>query len=88
MIIVGIFCEHDACAAVFDDYRMISAVAQERMSRIKGDGHGHPGAAVDECLAAANLSRSDVEVVAMTLGSTPRVTFVRARAIQRKTARS
>ena len=71
MIIVGIFCEHDACAAVFDDYRMISAVAQERMSRIKGDGHGHPGAAVDECLAAANLSRSDVEVVAMTLGFYP-----------------
>ena len=68
MILIGIFNDHDACAAVFDDYRMISARAQERMSRIKDDGFSFPAAAVDECLAAANLSRSDVDVVAMSLG--------------------
>lgn len=29
---------HDACAALFDDYTMVAAVAQERMTRRKSDG--------------------------------------------------
>ena len=30
MRILGIYIQHDACAAVFDDYRLIAAVAQEQ----------------------------------------------------------
>ena len=33
MIILGVFNGHDAGAALFDEYRMISAVALERVTR-------------------------------------------------------
>ena len=67
MIILSIFTGHDAGAALFDDYRMIAAVALERMTRVKGDGNRFPGEAVDECLAAAGIGRHDVEVVAASM---------------------
>ena len=65
MIILGIFTGHDAGAALFDDYRMLAAVALERMTRIKCDGNRFPEEAVAECLAAAGLSRSAVDVLVM-----------------------
>lgn len=67
MIILGVFHGHDAGAALFDDYKMVSAVALERMTRNKGDGERFPDEAVDECLEAAGLSRRDVDVVATSL---------------------
>lgn len=48
MIILGVYNDHDAGAALFDDYRMVSAVALERVTRIKGDGVRFPSEAVDE----------------------------------------
>ncbi|GAB1715578.1 MAG: Carbamoyltransferase [Nitrobacter sp.] len=69
MIIVGIFAGHDAGAALFDDYRMVAAVALERMTRIKGDGDRFPDEAIDECLAVASLDRSDVDVLVLPYGS-------------------
>lgn len=71
MIILGVYNGHDAGAALFDDYRMVSAVALERVTRLKGDGGRFPHEAVDECLAAAGIGRRDVEVVAMSLGDYP-----------------
>lgn len=65
MIILGIFTGHDAGAALFDDYRMIAAVALERMTRIKCDGNRFPDEAVEECLATDGLSRGDVDVLVM-----------------------
>ena len=70
MIILGIYHSHDAGAALYDDYRLIAAVAQERATRIKSDGGRFPTEAVAECLAQAGLSLSDVEIVAL-----PRVNF-------------
>lgn len=75
MIILGIYHSHDACAALFDDYRMVAAVAQERLTRIKGDGFRFPDEAVDECLAVAGLSRSDVDVVALPRTEYPKSYF-------------
>ncbi len=72
MIILGIHPGyHDACAALFDDYTMVAAVAQERMTRRKSDGGSIPGEAIDECLEIAGLSRADVDVVAMGRGVLP-----------------
>lgn len=65
MIVLGIFNGHDAGAALFDDYRMVAAVALERMTRKKGDGHRFPDEAVDECLAVAGITRADVDVLAL-----------------------
>jgi carbamoyltransferase len=70
VIILGIYHSHDAGAALYDDYRLIAAVAQERATRIKSDGGRFPTEAVAECLAQAGLSLSDVEIVAL-----PRVNF-------------
>lgn len=33
MIILGVYESHDAGAALYDDYRLIAAIAQERITR-------------------------------------------------------
>lgn len=64
MMILGVHNgRHDAGAALFDDYRMISAVALERMTRRKNDGRRFPDEAVEECLAVAGIRRKDIDVV-------------------------
>jgi carbamoyltransferase len=68
MIILGVHTgRHDAGAALFDDYRMIAAVALERMTRFKNDGNRFPDEAVDECLAIAGIGRKDVDIVVTSL---------------------
>ncbi|MCH9808846.1 MAG: hypothetical protein K0U74_14050 [Alphaproteobacteria bacterium] len=66
MIILGIYHSHDACAALYDDYKLLAAVALERPSRKKGDGHRWPAEAVSECLAQAGLKPEDVDVVSLS----------------------
>lgn len=64
MIILGLHTGgHDGTAAVFDDYRLLSAVQLERLTRRKGDGKGMPEPAIDEALDIAGLKRTDVDVV-------------------------
>jgi len=67
MLILGIHSGfHDGCAAVFEDYRMLSAVALERLTRVKIDGGRIPDEAIDECLAIAGRTRSEVDAVALS----------------------
>jgi carbamoyltransferase len=54
---------HDASAAVFDDYRLLAAVDEERLTRRKGSGDGVPWLAIDEVLRIAGWSRSDVDAI-------------------------
>ncbi|MGO9700125.1 MAG: hypothetical protein ACLPX7_12800 [Xanthobacteraceae bacterium] len=44
---------HDASAAAFDDYRLLAAVEEERLTRVKGSGDGVSWLAVDEVLGIA-----------------------------------
>ena len=62
---------HEAAAAVFDGYRLIAAVSEERLNRIKGWGDAIPWLAVDEVLRIAGWSRHDVDAIAMTRGYFP-----------------
>jgi carbamoyltransferase len=62
---------HDACAALHEDYRLVAAVAQERLTRRKIDGGRIPTEAIDECLAIAGINRSDVDAVALGRGAFP-----------------
>jgi carbamoyltransferase len=59
--------EHDASACLFADYRLVSAVSLERLTRTKNAGVSPeaelPLAAVDECLRIAGIGRADVDVV-------------------------
>jgi carbamoyltransferase len=62
---------HDSSAAVFDDYAMIAAVAEERLTRVKGSGESVPWLAIDEVLRVAGWSRRDVDAIALTRGFHP-----------------
>ncbi len=65
-LILGIHTgNHDSAACLFEDYELLAAVAQERLTRSKGDGGRVPVEAMDECLTIAGRSRADVEVVAL-----------------------
>jgi len=53
MLILGINSgSHDACACLFEEYRMLAAVPLERVTRKKGDGGRIPV----EAMRTANLS--------------------------------
>lgn len=72
MIILGVYNSHDACATLFDDYRLIAAVALERPSRVKSDGYRWPAEAVAECVAQAGLKPSQIQIVALSRAGYPR----------------
>jgi carbamoyltransferase len=57
---------HDSAAAVFDDYRLVAAVQEERLTRHKGSGDGVPWLAIDEVLRIAGWTRRDVDAIAST----------------------
>ena len=64
MLILGLSpTSHDATACLFDDYRLLAAVSQERLTRRKSDGGSVPREAIDECLAIAGLRRDQVDAV-------------------------
>ncbi len=75
MRILGIYIQHDACAAIYDDYKLIAAVAQERPTRRKGDGGRFPTEAARECLEQAGLKLSDVDVVCLPRTRFPKEYF-------------
>lgn len=79
MFILGIYHSHDSCAALFEDYRLVASIAQERPTRIKGDGGRFPEEAVAECLAQAGITADQVDVVALPRVDYPR-RFYRKRA--------
>ncbi len=58
---------HDSSAALFDDYRVVAAVAEERMNRVKGSG-GFPEQSIAEVLRIARIERREVDVVVCTRG--------------------
>lgn len=62
---------HDSAAALFDEYRLLAAVQQERLTRRKGDGNGVPHGCIDACLAIARLARGDIDAVVITRGALP-----------------
>ncbi|MCW8905838.1 MAG: hypothetical protein OQL28_01190 [Sedimenticola sp.] len=83
---------HDSAAALFNDYELLAAVHQERLSRVKCDG-GFPDLAIEHVLEVAGVRRDQLEVVVLSRGSYPTVYldygwFDRFRfAIQRKKGR-
>ncbi|HZT89562.1 MAG TPA: carbamoyltransferase C-terminal domain-containing protein [Stellaceae bacterium] len=56
---------HDSSAALFDDYTLLAAVAEERLNRIKGSG-GFPERSLAEVLRVAGVARRDVDVLVCT----------------------
>jgi carbamoyltransferase len=72
MLILGLFSGyHDANACLFDDYRMVAAVALERLTRRKIDGGRVPVEAMDECLAIAGVEARHVDALVLGRGPFP-----------------
>lgn len=57
---------HDCSAAALDDYRLVAAVEEERLTRIKGSGAGVSWVSIDEVLRIAGWARRDVDVLVST----------------------
>jgi carbamoyltransferase len=62
---------HDASTAAFDDYRLVAAVSEERLTRQKGYGQSVPWLGIDEVLRIAGWTRRDVDAIALTRGFHP-----------------
>ncbi len=62
---------HDASAAVFEDYRLVAAVQEERLRREKGWGGNVPWLAIDETLRIAGWTRRDVDAITQVRGGYP-----------------
>lgn len=72
MLILGIYSGyHDACAALFEDYRMVSAVALERLTRRKIDGGRVPAEAIAESLAIAGRTAREVDAIVLGRAAFP-----------------
>ena len=71
MFILGVNTGHDACAVLYEDYRLVAAVPLERMTREKSDGYRYPREAVDEVLQIAGISPGKVGAVALGRTSFP-----------------
>ena len=70
MIVLGIADNHDAGAAVVVDGRLVSAVNQERIDRVKHSG-AFPWGAIDEALRIAGVMERDVDRIVVGTSFTP-----------------
>jgi carbamoyltransferase len=63
MVILGVSDSHEAHACIVKDGKIIAAMAEERLTRLKSDV-GYPKQAIDAVLRIAKLTSIDIDVVA------------------------
>lgn len=76
-ITLGLQTGHESSAAIFDNGRLIAAVSDERLSRIKNDGGRLSDLATDEVLRLAGHGRAEVDVLALLYTFFPEEYFLR-----------
>ncbi len=74
---LGIQTGHESSAAIFEGTRVIAAISDERLSRIKNDGGKLGDLAIDAVLEIAGKGRSDVERLALLYTFFPEDYFIR-----------
>ena len=70
-LVLGICSSHDASACVFKDGKLLAAISEERLSRIKCDGGHLPDLAIDACLQMAGATRGEVDHIATNYAHFP-----------------
>lgn len=70
MIVLGIADNHDSGAAVLVDNRLVAAVNQERIDRVKSSG-AFPWGAIDAALETAGVAEREVDRVVVGTAFTP-----------------
>lgn len=63
MLILGIYCGHDANACLIQDGKIIISIEKERITRKKGD-RGNADICIEYCLNKSGFSISDIDYVA------------------------
>ena len=63
MVVLGVSDSHEAHACIVKDGKIIAAMAEERLTRLKSDA-GYPKQAIDAVLRIAKLTSIDIDVVA------------------------
>lgn len=74
---LGLQTGHESSAALFEDTRLIAAVSDERLSRIKNDGGKLSDLAIDEVLRLAGRQRREIDSLALLYSFFPEEYFVR-----------
>lgn len=65
MIILGIHPGHNSTACLIKDGKIIAAISEERLLRIKNI-HGYPRNAIDYCLKLAKIHPEGIDLVAFS----------------------
>ena len=75
--ILGIQTGHESSAVLFENERLIAAVSDERLSRVKNDGGRLSDLAIDEVLRLGGRSREEIDSLALLYTFFPEEYFVR-----------
>ncbi len=73
----GLQTGHESSAAIFENDRLVAAVSDERLSRIKNDGGRLSDLAINEVLKIAGFQRQDVDSLALLYTFFPEEYFQR-----------
>ena len=76
-LILGLHTGHEASAVLFEDGRLLAAISDERLTRIKNDGGRLSDLAIDAVLKLGGRKRADVERLALLYSFFPEEYFVR-----------
>jgi len=76
-LILGLHTGHEASAVLFDGVRLLAAISDERLTRVKNDGGRLSDLAIDAVLGMAAHKRTDVERLALLWSFFPEEYFVR-----------
>ena len=71
MWLLGISPSHEASAALLHDGVVVAALAEERLTRIKGDGGRLPRLAIERVLQITGVSRRDIDCIAVVADRFP-----------------
>ena len=88
---LGLQTGHESSAAIFENDRLIAAVSDERLSRIKNDGGRLSDLAIDEVLRLAGHGRNEVDALALLYTFYPEEYFLReswAKELERRLHRA
>ena len=76
-LILGLQTGHESSAVLFENERLVAAVSDERLSRVKNDGGRLSDLAIDEVLRLADRARGEIDSLALLYTFFPEEYFVR-----------
>ena len=74
---LGLQTGHESSAALFEDNRLIAAISDERLSRVKNDGGKLSDLAINEVLRLAGRNRNEIDSLALLYTFFPEEYFLR-----------